>query len=217
MVENGGTDLNIAQIDIKSALSDRWPAWFVRAHVLAFFSAGLCRREWSYSGWWPRELTTGEPSLERASSVGELEHLVSTKLPKSGRDSLQRRTRFFGWDVATTKYIDHNCTSRLKRHSPFRQKYVDVMRQTRTSIDNASEHTVNDYRNKESADTLSERHGSTLCQPTSQKYMVDPQTYKTITRPDTIWPKVWARLPTEQQKDKIENWDEEATRLQYRR
>ena len=43
-----------------------------------------------------------------------------------------------------TKYIDPNCTSPKKKHSLCLVKYVDVMRQTGTSIDNASDHTLND-------------------------------------------------------------------------
>ena len=38
----------------------------------------------------------------------------------------------------------------------FNFNYVDMIWQTRTGIDNVSEHTVNDYWHEESKDTLSE-------------------------------------------------------------
>ena len=45
---------------------------------------------------------------------------------------------------------------------PILINYVDVMRQMRTSVDNASEHTFNDYWNEESDVALSdERIGTT--------------------------------------------------------
>ena len=43
------------------------------------------------------------------------------------------------------KYIDQHRVARFRRgNDPFSLKYVDSLRQTRTRIDNASKHTLND-------------------------------------------------------------------------
>ena len=55
---------------------------------------------------------------------------------------------------ATTKYIDHYVLNEGTNTIPF--QYVHLMCQTRTSIDNASEHTLKDFRIKENEDTFSE-------------------------------------------------------------
>ena len=59
-------------------------------------------------------------------------------------------------NIAIKKYIDQtDCMSRwnIILHSI---KYVDVKRQTRTGIDNASEHTLSDHWTAESEVLLSE-------------------------------------------------------------
>ena len=52
--------------------------------------------------------------------------------------------------IDTMKYFDQNCTSPNEENVSYsEQKNVEVMRQTRTSIDNASEPTLNDSLNDE--------------------------------------------------------------------
>ena len=58
--------------------------------------------------------------------------------------------------IDTTTCIDQNCTSHLEKQFLFFSKKNDVMRQTRTSIDNASEHSLTDYWNEDSEIILSE-------------------------------------------------------------
>ena len=44
--------------------------------------------------------------------------------------------------------------------------------------------------------------------------VVDLRKCQDTTRPHTIWPEEWPRLPKKQQWEQIANWDEEKTRLQ---
>ena len=78
---------------------------------------------------------------------------------------------------------------------PSPMKYVHVMRQTKTSIDNASEHTPNDSWIAESEVLLSEEWTDTkrfqilrIKLPEGYTWVNDPPTtVHTTTPPDTIW------------------------------
>ena len=59
-------------------------------------------------------------------------------------------------DTSTPRSAPVNIsTPRMKKHSPLHEQNVEVMRQTRTSIENAYEHPLNDNENEESEDTNS--------------------------------------------------------------
>ena len=78
-------------------------------------------------------------------------------------------------------------------------KYVDVMRQTRTSIDFAAEHTLHDYWNDEGKVWVSQDwygtnrfHILRIKLPVGYTRLNGRSTK--ATRPDTIWPEEWSRL-----------------------
>ena len=77
--------------------------------------------------------------------------------------------------------------------------YVDEMRQTRRSIDNAAEHTLNDYLNDE------------------REVFGRPTKVQKTTRPDTIWPEEWLRLSKKQKQQQIAASDDDKTRLEEAR
>ena len=103
--------------------------------------------------------------------------------------------------------------------------HVDVIRQTETSIDDTSEHTLQDFSNDEKEVLLSEEWiGTTRFQILKMQL---PEEYTCVNgrptkvsnsfRPDTIWPKEWTKLSKKQEQMEIAVWDKEEIRLQEAR
>ena len=59
-----------------------------------------------------------------------------------------------------TRFIDQKLYVMKDETFLIPMKYVDVVRQTRTSMNNASEHTLNDYWNEESDFSHPQKNGS---------------------------------------------------------
>ena len=91
------------------------------------------------------------------------------------------------------------------------------MMQTRTSIDNALEHTLNDYWNGESDVALSEERNGTTRFPNWKIKHPEGHTWEnglptkvqTHPRPDTLWLQEWRRWSMK----KNANWDEEKAQI----
>ena len=109
--------------------------------------------------------------------------------------------------VGITKHIEQSCTSRMQTFFSIPSKNVNVMRQTRTSIDNSSEHMLNDYWNDERKVLLSKERIRTIrFQLWSLKL---PEGYRSVNgrttqvsntaRLVTIRPKEWPRTSKKQE------------------
>ena len=105
----------------------------------------------------------------------------------------------------------HHEELRLKLYDPDHEtfpiplKYVDVMRQTQTSINNVSEHILNDkWTNANGVHLSEEWTGSTRFQ-TLRTWLLEgykcavesPTKIRKTTRPDSTWPEAWTQLSKE--------------------